>query len=48
MELSGQLHGPAALLSEKEPPATIGEEARWAPEPLWTLEKRKISTAAGN
>jgi len=32
MEVSGQLHVPAALL-----PVPTGEEAGWAPEPVWTL-----------
>jgi hypothetical protein len=30
MEVSGQLHAPAALLSEKQPLVPIGYEARWA------------------
>jgi len=36
MEVSGQLHAPAALPSGKEPVATIGYESVWAPEPFWT------------
>jgi hypothetical protein len=32
MEVSGQLHAPAALLSRKEPQVSIGQEARWAPK----------------
>jgi len=30
MEVSGQLHAPAALLPEKEPPVPTGWEAGWA------------------
>jgi hypothetical protein len=37
MEVTGQLYAPAALLTRKEPPVPIGREARWAPEPVWTL-----------
>jgi hypothetical protein len=36
MEMSGQLHAPAALPPEKEPLILIGQEAVWAPEPFWT------------
>jgi len=35
--VSGQLHAPAALLSEKEPLILIGQGAGWAPEPVWAL-----------
>jgi hypothetical protein len=42
MEVSGQLHVPSALPSRKEPQAPTGWEGGWAPEPVWTLEKRKI------
>jgi hypothetical protein len=35
MEVSGQLHGPAALTTGKELPVPIGQEAGWAPEPAW-------------
>jgi hypothetical protein len=31
MEVSGQLHTPAAL-----PPVPIGQEYRWASESIWT------------
>jgi hypothetical protein len=34
--VSGQLHAPAALPPGKEPLVPIGEEAEWAPEPVWT------------
>jgi len=42
MKVSGQLHAPAALLPEKEPPVSIVREAEWAPEPVrkrWWREK---------
>jgi hypothetical protein len=34
--VSGQLHAQAALSPGKEPPVPIGQEAGWAPEPVWT------------
>jgi hypothetical protein len=50
MEVSGQLHAPAALLSGKEPLVPIGEEAGWAPEQFWTRWqiKNKIPANAWN
>jgi hypothetical protein len=49
LEVSGQLHIPEVLLSGKGPPLPIGEEAAWAPEPVWTLWSREESLAsAGN
>jgi hypothetical protein len=37
MEVSGQLHAPAALLPPgKGPPVPIVQETGWAPEPVWT------------
>jgi hypothetical protein len=49
MEVSGQLHAPAALLPEEEPPVPIGYEAGWAPEPIWTRWWReKFPAPAGN
>jgi hypothetical protein len=36
MEVSGQLHAPAALPPGKGPLVPIGQEAGWAPEPFWT------------
>jgi hypothetical protein len=36
MEVSGQLHAPAALLQGEEPSVPIGYEARWPLEPVWT------------
>jgi hypothetical protein len=41
MEVSGQLHVLTVLLSGKEPPISIVEEAGWAPEPVWTLWRRE-------
>jgi hypothetical protein len=41
MEVSGQLHAPAALPPEKKPPEPIGQNARWAPEPVWRLGRRE-------
>jgi hypothetical protein len=35
MEVSGQLHSPAALFPDKEPMKPTGYEAGWIPEPLW-------------
>jgi hypothetical protein len=32
MEVSGQLHAPAALISGKLSPVPSGEEAGWVPE----------------
>jgi hypothetical protein len=34
LEVSGQLHAPAALLAGKEAVASIGKEAGWAPMPF--------------
>jgi hypothetical protein len=49
MEVSGQLHPPAALPPGKGPPVSIGFEDRWAPEPVWTRRLRaKSSFPAGN
>jgi hypothetical protein len=36
MEVSGQLHAPAALPPGKETLVPTGQEAGWAPEPFWT------------
>jgi hypothetical protein len=37
MEVSGQLHVPAALPPGKEPPVSTGYEAGWAPGMVRTL-----------
>jgi hypothetical protein len=34
MDMSGQLHDPAALS-----PVPIGQKAGWAPEPVWSSSK---------
>jgi len=45
MEVSGQLHAPAALPPEKELPKPIGEEAGWASEPEYNdLLRRNTNT----
>jgi hypothetical protein len=36
MVVSGQLHDPAALHPGNYTPIPIGQEAGWAPEPVWT------------
>jgi hypothetical protein len=46
--MSGQLHAPAALPLGKELSATIGQEAAWAPEPVWTLWRGEKSCTARN
>jgi hypothetical protein len=48
LELSGQLHAPAALPPGKEPPVPIGEEGRWTPEPVWTTWRRENSWPYGD
>jgi len=40
MEVSGQLHAPAALPSGKDPLLPIVYEAGWDPEPVWTTDHR--------
>jgi hypothetical protein len=40
MEVSGYLHAFAALPPRKEPPISIGYEARRAPDPVFTLWSR--------
>jgi hypothetical protein len=49
MEVSGQLHTPAALPPGKEPPVPIAQEAGWASEPVWTrCPWEKFPAPAGN
>jgi hypothetical protein len=50
MGVSGQRHAPAALLPlGKGPAVPIGQEAGWAPEPVWTQRLEEKSFApAGN
>jgi hypothetical protein len=39
MEVSDQLHAPAALPLGENPPVINGEAAGWAPKPVWTTWK---------
>jgi hypothetical protein len=41
MEVSGQLHVLAALISMKETPVPVGWEAGWAPNKIWTCGEKK-------
>jgi hypothetical protein len=41
MEVSGQLHTPAALPQGNEPLVPIAYEAGWAPERVWTRRWRE-------
>jgi hypothetical protein len=43
LQMSGQLHSPAALPHPRKSP---GYESDWAPEPVWTL--RKLNSRVGN
>jgi hypothetical protein len=43
MEMSGQLHAPAALPAVKEPTILIEEEDGWALERVWTLWNKENS-----
>jgi len=36
VEVSGQLHAPAVIPPEKEPPVHFGLEVGWDPELVWT------------
>jgi hypothetical protein len=45
MEVSGQPHVSVALAPVKEPSVPIEWEAGWAPEPIWTFERRDKSLA---
>jgi hypothetical protein len=48
MGVNGQHHAPAALLPPgKGPPVPIGQEAGWAPEPVWTqrIEEKSFAPA---
>jgi hypothetical protein len=47
MGVSGQRHAPAALYPrERTPPVPIGQEAGWAPEPVWTQRLEEKSSAS--
>jgi hypothetical protein len=43
MEVNGQLHITAALLSGKKSPVTIAYKAWWSPGSAWTLWSREKS-----
>jgi len=44
MEVSGQLHKPAALPQGKSPLLPTGQEAVWTPEPVCTRCRSDVST----
>jgi hypothetical protein len=45
--VSGQCHVPAVLYPPgKGPPVPIGQEAGWAPEPVWTQRLQEKSFAS--
>jgi hypothetical protein len=37
VEVSSKLHAPDALLPGNQPSVPIGQDAWWAPGPVWTL-----------
>jgi hypothetical protein len=45
MGVSGQRYAPAALYRERIP-VPIGQEAGWAPEPVWTQRLEEKSSAS--
>jgi hypothetical protein len=52
-EVTGQFHAPAILLQRTKlpPPVPTGQEAGWAPEPVWMRwlgEKNPIIAQVGN
>jgi hypothetical protein len=47
MGVSGQCHAPAALYpGGKGPPVPTGQEAGWAPEPVWKQRLEEKSSAS--
>jgi hypothetical protein len=49
MGVSGQRDAPAALYPRgKDPPVAIGQEAGWAPEPVWTQRLEEKSAPVGD
>jgi hypothetical protein len=46
MGVSGQQHAPAALYPGERTPVPIGQEAGWAPEPVWTQRLEEKSSAS--
>jgi hypothetical protein len=47
MELSGQLHAPAALSTGKELLVPTGQENGWFSEPVWTKKKKEDKRKVG-
>jgi hypothetical protein len=47
MGVSGKRHAPVRFAPEKGPPVLIGQEAGWAPEPVWTqrMEEKPFAPA---
>jgi hypothetical protein len=43
LEVSGQLHAPAALPPGKEPPVPFEYEVGWTAEPVWTIWRSENS-----
>jgi hypothetical protein len=43
MEVSGQLHAPAAFLPGKKPPVLIEYEGEWTQLSVWTFWRREKS-----
>jgi hypothetical protein len=43
MAVVAQLYAPTVLSPKKRPPVLNGEEAGWAPEPVWELWRRETS-----
>jgi hypothetical protein len=43
LEVSGQLHAPAALFPENIPSYPLDRRARWISEPVWTTWRRENS-----
>jgi hypothetical protein len=41
MEVSGYLQKPAALLLRKRTPLSTEQEAGWAPESVWMLQRKE-------
>ena len=41
MDVSSQLHAPAALVLGKQPPVTIEQKVRWTPESVLTFWRRE-------
>jgi hypothetical protein len=41
MGVIGQRHSPSALYTRGKDPVSLGQEAGWAPEPVWTQRIEK-------